>query len=92
MRVRLTPEAGADLEEISAYISRDNPAAARAVIQDIEDAFETLSRYPDAGVAHTDRPGVRVKLPRRYPAYRIFYALEHGEIVILHVRHAARQE
>ncbi len=92
MRVRITPEAGADLEEISAYISRDNPTAARAVIQDIEEAFETLRRYPDSGVAKTDAPGVRVKLPKRYPAYRIFYAVEHGEVVILHVYHAARQE
>jgi len=34
--------------------------------------------------------GVRRKYVRRF-CYSIFYAVESGEIVVLHIRHAARR-
>jgi plasmid stabilization system protein ParE len=49
-----------------------------------------LLRQPLIGIAgqHSD---VRILPPTRYP-YRIYYTIQDDEIVILHIRHTARQE
>jgi plasmid stabilization system protein ParE len=38
----------------------------------------------------TEKKGVRRKYVRRFH-YSVFYAVENGEIVVLHIRHAARR-
>jgi plasmid stabilization system protein ParE len=50
----LAPEALADLQEIWAYIARDNPAAADRLEADIYQACELLARNPRLGHKRLD--------------------------------------
>ena len=48
-----------------------------------------LSRLPHMGVVTSERK-ISILAPTRYP-YRIYYTVQHNEVVILHIRHTARQ-
>jgi toxin ParE1/3/4 len=89
MRVRFTPRAFADLETIRSYISRHNPAAAGRVIALIKKLAFGLGDFPEAG-QRSDELDARVVFSPRYP-YRIYYRIGSGEVLILHIRHAARR-
>ena len=89
MRVRFAPEAIAQIEEIFAYIERDSPSGARRVRQRIERIAKLLGEYP--GMAHViSDEGVHVFPVNPYP-YLIFYSIEADEVVIVSVRHSARE-
>jgi plasmid stabilization system protein ParE len=87
-----TEPASDDVDAIAAYISIDNPSAARRVASAIVDAGDGLAEMP------TGRPG-RVngtyeKVVRGLP-YIIAYALQgrpggNEIVIILHVIHGAR--
>jgi addiction module RelE/StbE family toxin len=89
MKVRYTAEAQADLDAIYNYITEHNPSAARQMKARLKERAERLGSFPFSG-RETDRPGIRALADGRYP-YLIFYTIAHNEVVILHVRHAARQ-
>jgi addiction module RelE/StbE family toxin len=90
MRVRYTLPAQADLEEIYTYVSGHNPAAAERVKLRIKTDVEKLGDLPFIG-QQSDFQDIRTRKVRRYP-YRIFYAVRDSEVLILHIRHGARQE
>jgi toxin ParE1/3/4 len=79
------------LDEIFAYIARDNPAAATKVAARIRATAALLATTPRIGRA-TDRPGVFALTMARYP-YIIFYRLlpRAEEVRIIRVRHARRR-
>jgi len=89
MRVRFTRPAQADLEEIYAYVSRDNPAAAARLVTRLIDRALALARTPYEG-REIDEPNGRVIIIPRY-RYFIFYAIEGDEIHITHIRHTSRR-
>ena len=91
MRVSYSRRALAQLDEIFAYIAKDNAAAAAAVVNRIDALIALLGKYPTMGRA-TDKEGVRVMGVRRYP-YLIFYKIlpDGDEIRILRVRHTSRR-
>ncbi len=90
MRIRYTSTALADLDEILRYIARDNAIAARAVSHRIEQIVREIGRFPGMAAVRADEPGVRVMPVGRYP-YLVFYTVESDTVVILRIRHAARQ-
>jgi plasmid stabilization system protein ParE len=59
MKVRYTPRAAADIEDIHAYIAERNPKASIAVVARIRQAIEGLGDFPGMG-RMTDREDVRV--------------------------------
>ncbi len=80
--VRFAPEALADLEEIRAFIARDNPNAALSWIEKLTDRAERASFAPRSGrvVPEIGNPDVREVFLR---TYRIIYRVErHGILVI----------
>ena len=89
MIVHLSAQTERDLEHIGDWIARDNPARAVTFIEEIQRAcsdliafpeqFPLLPRYESQGVRH-----------RAKGNYLIFYRLEPGKVVILHVLHGAR--
>jgi len=82
--------ADADLEEIWAYIARDNPAAADKLIRQISDMFGLLADNPEIGIRQDDiRPGLRCKPLRRN--HLIFYEVAGDVIRILRVLHGSRK-
>ena len=89
MRVRYTPEARANLEDIFTYLDERSPAAARSVKEGIVRAIQRLADYPLVA-PETDEPGVRELIIVRYP-YKVYYQVEQEEVRIVHIRHAARR-
>ena len=89
MKVRYTPRAFADLDIIRTYISQFNPAAAGRVVTLVEKIVKRLGDFPESG-QHADELDTRIAFSPRYP-YRIYYRIVAEEILILHIRHAARR-
>lgn len=91
MRVRYTPFARLDIEEIGDYIQRRNSLGALRVRAAIRGAIELISAHPWHGRKQTTRNVRRVAV-RKYP-YNIYYRVDEAanEIVILNIRHAARK-
>ena len=66
-----------------------NPQAAREVVELIKRRIAELGEEPHKG-HRTDRPGIYTLwiAPRRY---RVFYRIDHDEVVIFHIRHTSRR-
>ncbi|MEJ5207672.1 MAG: type II toxin-antitoxin system RelE/ParE family toxin [Lysobacteraceae bacterium] len=89
MKVRLTQEAEADLEAIADWIARDNPGRAVSFMQELRAcclalgdaplAFPLVPRYADMGVRR-----------RVHGHHLVFYRVEAGQVVVLHILHGAR--
>jgi plasmid stabilization system protein ParE len=90
MKITFDSAANSDLGEIFAWIEKDSPRAARAVIERIERRTALLA-VP--GLSYMGRPG---RDPGTYelvePPYIIVYEvhIEREEIVVLAVFHGAR--
>jgi plasmid stabilization system protein ParE len=91
MNVRYSHTALRELDEIFAYINERNQTAAVRVVERIERVASLIGEMPFMGHT-TDEEGVRVMPLVRYP-FLIFYTVNDlaDEVVILHVRHGARQ-
>jgi toxin ParE1/3/4 len=90
MRVRYTPRARGDIEQIYRFLEERSPAGARNVLRAIYAGVQFISEYPHAS-ERTDDPQVRVRVVRRY-RYRVFYRMvDGGTVEILHVRHTSRR-
>ena len=89
MRVRYTDTALRELDDIFAYIAKNNRAAAASVAGRVEGLIGQLAEFPDMA-QETDVAGVRRFPLGRFP-YLIYYTVEADEVVILHIRHGARR-
>ena len=89
LRLEISARARDDLAEIRAYLHRVDPAAAARVGRHLSTRIKRLASLPDLGSV-TDRPGLRILYPTRYP-YRIYYAVLDDAVRILHVRHTSRE-
>lgn len=90
MRVIWAPRAILRAIEIAEYIAADRPAAARRWVQGLFAKAATLRRHPRSGrrVPELDRDEMRQV---RYGKYRIIYRIDPKRVVVLTVRHYARQ-
>ncbi len=91
-QLRYLPAAVQDLLDILDYIARDNPDAARALVDRVERAIGRLARFPRSGRAPRD---ARLRL-RGYRLlvvgdYLIFYVVIRRTVQIRRVIHGARQ-
>lgn len=91
MKVRWSKTALTELDNIFRYISERSPGAAKTVVMHIEALVAQLEQFPARG-RYTDADEVRAISVVRYP-YLILYAIDvtAGQVVILHIRHTARQ-
>ena len=89
MRVRYTPRAFSDLDDIRTYIHERSPVSAQRVVAVIERIVSRLADFPESG-QRSDELDVRVIYATRYP-YRIYYRVAGDDVLILHIRHAARK-
>ena len=88
MRLRYSPSALADLDNILGYIATHSAQGASKVLARIEAVTELLVQYPKCG-SRTDDPTIRRMTTSPYP-YLIFYELADDDIIIHAVRHGAR--
>jgi plasmid stabilization system protein ParE len=89
MIFRYTDAAASELEAILSYVSRRNPSAAARIAARVQRTIDALVQFPEMAQL-TDDPGIRRMPVGRYP-YLIFYTVESGELVILHIRHTSRR-
>src|SRR5262245_51306281 len=84
MRVRWSPSALRDLKEIGAFISRDNPEAARRWVDRLQERGELVIETPRAArkVPEFDRDDIREVFLK---GYRIVYSIGPEEIAIIAV-------
>ncbi|MFN0218842.1 MAG: type II toxin-antitoxin system RelE/ParE family toxin [Hyphomicrobium sp.] len=90
LKVRLHARAQADLRAIRDYLlEHAGPRPANRVRLHLREKMALLSESPNIG-AQTSIPQIRILPPTRYP-YRIYYTVVADAVIVLHVRHTARQ-
>jgi toxin ParE1/3/4 len=93
-RVVIREQADAEIDEIAAYIARDNLEAGRRFYDATWAAFDLLSRMPGMGRPRRARnlslKGLRSWSIRGYENYLIFYLPLKDGIEVVHVLHGAR--
>jgi len=88
--VIITRSALRDLEQIRAYIARDNLSAALAFVQKLLDEARSLRTFPERGGFVEERPGARFVMVHPYlVVYRI--AEESRSVRVLRYWHGARE-
>lgn len=88
MRLRYTPEALAELDALVADIAAHSPQGAKRVLARI-DAMTTLMLHHPRSGQPTSLGGMRRMVVTPYP-YLIFYEPGDGEIIVVGIRHGAR--
>ncbi len=85
MKIFWSPLAAERLEDIYAYISVDNKAAAQKVVERIFKKVESLAKNPERGrmVPETNRAEIRELFESEY---RIIYRIEFKKVSILTIR------
>jgi toxin ParE1/3/4 len=89
MRVRYTPRALGDLENILRYLSEHSPQGMRNVKRAIDNTKDLIGLFPQAGRLSKEA-GARVLPVGRYP-YLIYWTIEEGEAWIIHIRDGRRK-
>lgn len=88
MKVRWTPEAEQDRNDVWGYIADDNPLAAVRMDELFSDAAAKLADFPHIG--RTGKiPGTRELIP--HESYRLVYEVEGEAVWILALVNTARQ-
>jgi len=87
--VRLTLVALRDLEDATAFIAADNPAAAERMAARLREAAASLAAFPLRGAA---LPGPRSRRVLTVPEtpFRLVYSVARDRILILRIWHGAR--
>jgi plasmid stabilization system protein ParE len=88
-RVSWSPEALEDVDSIAAYIAKDSPFYASAVVQKILDAAQSLGEFPNIGpiVPEIGEPEFR---ERFVYSYRVIYRVTAEQVLIVAVVHGRR--
>nr|WP_276082033.1 type II toxin-antitoxin system RelE/ParE family toxin [Methylobacterium sp. GC_Met_2] len=77
------------LDSVLAYCAQRNPQGARRVQKRLRALMDLLLHHPFVG-SMTARGGIRPVAARPYP-YAITYRVADDEIIVLGIRHTARQ-
>ena len=90
MKLVFDDRALADLEGIFDWIAKDNPIAAKAVVERIFGSIEHLARFPQMGHAEREEGAFEWVVPRL--PYIVVYEIHRDidEVIIISVMHAAR--
>jgi toxin ParE1/3/4 len=91
MKIRFTQTAINEINDIFSYVAERNPAAALAVISEIDRTIARLARFPEMGHPKY-KPDIRALPVGRFRRYLVFYTIAGDEVVILNVRHGARRQ
>jgi len=89
MKTRYTETALLEVEAAVSHLLERNPSSAAAFADLIDAAVARLLDHP-LSAEETEIAGVRRVYIRRF-RYSMFYTVAGEEIVILHIRHAARR-
>jgi toxin ParE1/3/4 len=84
-----SPNALDDVDEIAAYIARDSPTYAAAVVEKILDTTRNLQKFPLLGriVPESNEESIR---ERFVYSYRLIYQVQEEIVIIIAVVHGKR--
>lgn len=88
MRLRYTPQALVELDQVLTEIAELSPQGARRIQQRIQTLVDLLIAYPSSGQLTSLAP-MRRLMATPYP-YLIFYLVANDEVVVTGIRHGAR--
>ena len=88
MRIRWTPTAAADLQNIYDYLKEHEPHLARPTVIEIRKSARSLKKFPLRGREGREE-GTRELLQRRLP-HIMAYRVKVDAVEILHVWHPAQ--
>jgi toxin ParE1/3/4 len=88
MQFRFSRRAEADLEDIAAYIARDNPARAVTFVQQLREHCRELVAFPESRRLRPELgEGVRLSV---FGNYAVLYVVHEDILEIRRVVHGAR--
>jgi plasmid stabilization system protein ParE len=90
LKLRYTLTALAELDEVLTYLSERSPLGAQSVRQRLHTMIGFVATHPHAGTELKGR-GLRRIAALPYP-YLVFYRVEGDEVIVIGVRHAARDQ
>lgn len=97
-RVAISPQAEGDIQDAFTWITDSDPAAALRWYAGLMESIRTLGIFPErcplspeARLGLTETETRQLLFGRNYWKYRILFAIDGDQIVVVHVRHAARQ-
>lgn len=90
MRVRYSPLALRQLDQIFSYIAQDSPKGARRMVERITSVADLLGDQPRMGRATSNRD-LHVQ-PISGTPYIIYYRILRDDVRIVRVRHGARRK
>ena len=88
-RVSWSPEALEDLDSIAAYIAKDSPFYASAVVRKILDVTQSLAKFPNVGPI-VPEIGESEFRERFVYSYRVIYRVTADQVLIVAVVHGRR--
>ena len=88
LKLRYTSIALAELDTILTYVTERSPQGARNVQRRIQGMIGLLAEHPHLGQT-TTHPRLRRLAVVPYP-YLVFYEVTEAEVIVIGVRHAAR--
>ncbi len=89
MRIRWTPTAAADLQNIYDYLKEHEPHLARPTVIEIRKSARSLKKFPLRGRKGREE-GTRELMQRRLP-HIIAYRAKNDAVEILHIWHPAQE-
>ena len=89
MQYTLSARATRDIRNITDYIAKDNPGAARKVAGRIRESIRQIAGFPNLGHAHADLRDSSLRVYRVY-SYLIVYRTDAKRVSIVSVVHGAR--
>jgi toxin ParE1/3/4 len=88
MRVRWTPAAAQDLQNIKEYLQENYPHFAQATTVELYDTIRSLKTSPYRG-RNGREEGTRELVFTRLPYIAVYRVLEH-DVEVLHISHGAQ--
>ncbi len=92
-KIKYTPVAVDDMDEIFSYISKDNVAVAEALLQKITTGISRLTEFSNMGSVLSDEEYTLIKNGYRFiviQPYLVFYRIMDDTIVIHRILHGRR--
>jgi plasmid stabilization system protein ParE len=90
-RVISMPGAQAEAEAAFLWIWRDSPASAFRWQNGLEDAIDSLERFPERCPLAPESDVLEIQVRQLlYKSHRVLFVIDAKTVYVLHVRHAAR--
>ncbi|KIL39818.1 translation repressor RelE [Gordoniibacillus kamchatkensis] len=92
-KVKYTPAAVDDIDEIFSYISQDNVSAAENLLEKLDSQMASLADFPHIGSVLSDEDYTLVQRGYRFIVvhpYLVFYRVIENDVIIHRILHGRR--